>query len=259
MNFDSAPSKTIFPAAFALAVCLLVLPVIEAAAQNEDPLAGPPEPSSIYARPYSLWESRIDEPALKRKSALMFGVNIGAMGILYVTPSVSGWEHDAVKSPLNAWWRNVSRTPVWDKDDWWLNYITHPYCGGIYYMGARSAGAGAGYSLAYSFALSTFFWEYGIEAFAERPSIQDLIVTPVAGAIVGEGFYLAKRSIVENDYRLLDSHFLGITAAWLMDPISEVAGLIWSDAEERNFSVQSGPAISVNGKVGGYLSLQIKF
>ena len=251
--------KASFPAAFALAVYLLALPVIEAAAQSEDSPAGPSEPSSIYDRPYSLWENQIDEQALKRKTALMFGVGIGAMGILYVTPSVSGWEDDATKNPFRKWWRNVSQAPVWDEDDWWLNYITHPYCGGIYYMGARSAGAGAGQAFVYSFVISTFFWEYGLESFAERPSIQDLIVTPVTGAIVGEGFYLAKRSIVENDYRLLNSRFLGKTAAWLMDPISELTDLIFDDEEDHNFSVQSCPIISANGNVGGYLSLQINF
>ncbi|MGN1063264.1 MAG: DUF3943 domain-containing protein [Alphaproteobacteria bacterium] len=152
-------------------------------------LSLPADTSDVYDRPYSLSENIVDKETIKRNTAVMFGVGVGTMAFLYAMPSgFTNWEDDG-KSPFKKWWDNVSREPVWDSDDFFLNYVTHPYAGAIYYMGARSAGANAAYSFLYSFALSTFFWEYGLEAFAERPSIQDLIVTPVVGSLLGEGFY----------------------------------------------------------------------
>ena len=204
---------------------------------------------SIYDRPYSLWESDVNEQAIYRNTAALFGGGVAAMGILYLMPSsFTNWDGEDNDRPWKKWGKNVSRAPVWDKDDVFLNYVTHPYFGGVYYMGARSAGAGAGYAFLYSAALSTFFWEYGLEAFAERPSIQDLIVTPVGGAIVGEGFYLAKRHILEHDRMLWGSTALGETALFLMDPITEVTEWIFDDAPANNtLSVAANPNIGPRG------------
>ncbi len=112
-------------------------------------------------------------------------------------------------------------------------------------MGARSAGTGAGYSFLYSVALSTFFWEYGVEAFAERPSIQDLFVTPIVGSILGEGFYVAKRHIKENNNELWGSKIMGKTAMCLMDPITEFTDWLFSSSPEKkeNMSFQSQPIV----------------
>lgn len=216
---------------------------------------------TIYDHPYSLNESYLDSHQLKRNTFVLVGAGVATMGFLYLMPSsFTNWEDDG-KSPFSKWWDNVSGGPVWDKDDFFLNYIAHPYVGALYYMGARSAGANAFDSFLYSFALSTFFWECGIEAFAEKPSIQDLIVTPVGGAIIGEGFYLAKRYIIENDYVLLDSERLGKAAVWLMDPITEAADYFWSDTSKgkQNFSMQSHPTLTSSGHFGYTMSLEISF
>ncbi len=216
---------------------------------------------SIYERPYSLDENIIDKKMLGRNTAALFGTGIGTMGLLYVMPSsFTNWEDDG-KSPTKKWWDNVSQAPVWDKDDLFLNYVTHPYAGAIYYMGARSAGANAVYSCLYSFALSTFFWEYGLEAFAERPSIQDLIVTPVAGSLLGEWFYKSKREIIKNNNTLWGSKSMGKTALILMDPMTEVSNYLWGDEKPMNntFSLSSQPIITRSGRLGYGLSLRFSF
>jgi len=216
---------------------------------------------NIYDRPYSLWESRTDKTKIIRNTGVMFGASFGAMGILYMLPSsFTNWDDDARKRPWKKWGKNVSREPVWDKDDFFLNYVTHPYFGAVYYMGARSAGAGAGYAFLYSFMLSTFFWEYGVEALAERPSIQDLIVTPGCGAILGEGFYLAKRHIKDNDDELLGSRILGKTTMFLMDPITEITDWIFEDKPEtkQSMSFSSQPMISTHS-IGYGLSMKFNF
>jgi hypothetical protein len=70
--------------------------------------------------------------------------------------------------------------------------------------------------------MSTFFWEYGIEAFAEIPSVQDLIFTPVAGSLMGEMFFITKKSIVRHDKKVLNSRFLGITSLFFIDPFNTI-------------------------------------
>lgn len=217
--------------------------------------------ADVYDRPYSFTENDVDTTILMHNTTLLVGSSIVIMGLLYLAPSsFTNWE-DNSGSPFSKWWKNVSHHPVVDKDDFFLNYVTHPYSGALYYMGARSAGANGFYSFLYSAALSTFFWEYGIEAFAERPSIQDLIITPVGGAILGEGFYLAKRHIVENDEKLLGSKVLGVTTLFLIDPMTEVSNLIWDDEKPMNntFQIQGMPSYSHKGGFSYGISLQFNF
>lgn len=70
--------------------------------------------------------------------------------------------------------------------------------------------------------MSSFFWEYGVEAFAERPSMQDLYITPIAGYLIREGFFIAKKAIIKNDSRILHSRFLGYTTLFVLDPFNNI-------------------------------------
>ena len=127
------------------------------------------------------------------------------------------------------WVRNVKDGPHWDGDNPIFNFVLHPYAGAAYYMGARSAGFNCWGSFVYSFCISNLFWEYGFEAFNEIPSVQDIIITPVVGSLMGEGFYLIKRHIVSNGYRLWGSKPLGYAVAFLVDPLNEVVGYFRGD------------------------------
>lgn len=164
-----------------------------------------------------------DYARLGYDSAMYLGAAVISFGVLYAMPeSVTNWDKEDMKENgiFHKWKENVKAGPVWDEDDWFLNWITHPYSGGVYYMTARSSGFNMFESFLYSAFMSTCFWEYGIEAFAEIPSKQDLIITPVVGSIVGEGFFYAKKSILRNDRRVLKSRFLGYTSLFLMDPFN---------------------------------------
>jgi hypothetical protein len=65
----------------------------------------------------------------------------------------------------------------------------------------RSQGAGFWASAAYGLAQS-MIWEYIIEGWFERPSIQDMIVTPLAGALVGELSHMATLQMQKNGFSL---------------------------------------------------------
>lgn len=158
-------------------------------------------------------------------SLLYVGAAVVSFGIIWTIPeSITHWDKQAMKENgfFYKWKQNAKAGPIRDGDNFALNYIAHPYCGGVYYMTARSSGFGIFESFSYSVFMSTFFWEYGIEAFAEIPSIQDLIFTPVLGSMVGEGFFYVKKSIVRHDKKVLNSRFLGITSLFIIDPFNTV-------------------------------------
>jgi Domain of unknown function (DUF3943) len=103
---------------------------------------------------------------------------------LYLLPdSVTKWSPEQKKTSMHRWWENV-RHPVWDSDHWYVNYLAHPYFGAIAYTRARERRFGAFGGFWYA-ALLSGLYEFGIEALFERPSYQDLIVTPVGGLLLG--------------------------------------------------------------------------
>lgn len=187
-----------------------------------------PSKVNIYDLPYSMTANYPDYKRLALNSGVLLSAGVVTLGVLYALPeNATAWNKSETihTPPFKRWWRNVKRGPVVDKDNFMFNYILHPYGGAAYYMGARSLGFNILYSALYATGVSTLFWEYGIEAFMEIPSIQDLIITPIAGTIFGEGFYILKRHIVANDYSLFGSHILGNVVAYLIDPVNEVIGI----------------------------------
>jgi Domain of unknown function (DUF3943) len=125
-----------------------------------------------------------DWRGLGRDTAFFLGYQAIGAGIWFLTPeSVSQWTAEQRRTSLQKWWENV-RHPQWDPDTWYVNYLGHPYFGAIGYIRARERHFGAFGGFWYA-ALLSGLYEFGIEAMFERPSYQDLIVTPVGGLLVG--------------------------------------------------------------------------
>lgn len=162
---------------------------------------------------------------LRYNTSIYLGATVVTFGVLWIMPEhATNWDKEEMKQNGFFWkWKeNVKAGPMMDNDKWPLNYLAHPYCGGIYYMTARSSGFNILESFGYSTLMSTFFWEYGIESFAEIPSTQDLIITPILGSVVGESFFIAKKSIVKHHHKILKSKLLGYTALFFMDPFNTI-------------------------------------
>jgi len=158
---------------------------------------------------------------ISEKTNYMAFLHIAAAGLLYLMPeSVTKWDKSSMSlsTVTDKWVKNVKSGPVWDKDDWAINYIGHPYQGAAYYVFARQNGFEWGGAFLFSTIISTFMWEYGFESFAEVPSTQDLIVTPIAGSILGEILFNGVNRIAENDGRVLGSKLLGNISMALIDP-----------------------------------------
>lgn len=134
-----------------------------------------------------------DWRGVRRDIAYFLGYQFVAIGALYLAPeSISGWSREEKQDYSFSKWRDNVSKPVWDEDVWWLNYVTHPYWGGAYYIQARERGLNRAQSFWYSALISTLY-EYGAEALAEPVSAQDLVVTPVAGFLVGEYLFAPLR------------------------------------------------------------------
>jgi len=139
-----------------------------------------------------------DHEGLMHDSKLFLLYQVGVVGVLYLMPqSVSQWGDDQKNGNVFRKWDDNVNNLRKDHDDWTINYIGHPYFGSVYYVRARQRGFDRPDSLWYGVVMSTIY-EYGIEAIFEPVSIQDLIFTPVGGAVIGEYFMTARENIMRD-------------------------------------------------------------
>ena len=143
-----------------------------------------------------------------RGELLIGGIEaIGMITLMLMPKEVTKWEPGWIKSAEKNLARAFSTLPVWDKDDWVLNYIGHPIAGSYYYNAVRSQNATRFQSFLFA-TVQSCIWEYIIEGTAERPSIQDLFVTPVVGSLLGEPIHLATMSMRKNGFRFFEKVFV---------------------------------------------------
>ncbi len=175
-------------------------------------------------------EPQRDWRGIGRDTAFFLGYQVVFAGFLYLLPeSVTQWTPDDKKATVNKWAENV-KNPVWDEDKWWINYLWHPYFGGTYYIRARERGFGEFGSFCYSALLSALY-EFGIEAFFEPPSYQDLIFTPVGGYVVGKFVFEPIREKIKAKTQLAWYDHAGLI---LTDPLGAVNSVF-----ERALGIQS--------------------
>lgn len=172
-----------------------------------------------------------DRDGIARDLAYLMGYQAVGTGLIYYAPeSVSSWSEEEKDELGFRQWRHNIGHPEWDEDHWAMNYVLHPYWGAAYYIRGRERG----YSKAGSFWISTAFstlYEFGFESFLEQPSWQDLIVTPLAGSLLGLYFEDVRRDIEHRDgpRTRMDAFILGAT-----DPLGTLNGLVnsWLGIEE---------------------------
>jgi hypothetical protein len=156
-----------------------------------------------------------DWRGLGRDTAFFVGYEAVAAGVAYLLPErVTQWTAEQRRISLQHWWANV-RDPKWDPDRWYFNYLGHPYFGAIVYIRARERGFGALGGFGYAAMLSGIY-EYGIEALFERPSYQDLFVTPVGGLLLGALLFEPIREHIRRKEAL---HWYDHATLALTDPL----------------------------------------
>jgi hypothetical protein len=196
----------------------------------DEPFNGAPE------RPYGFGrelddQSPADFDGLTRDTAYFFGYQFFIIGILYVLPeSVSAWSDEQKEDYTFEKWKDNVTHPRWDPDEWYINYVLHPYWGMTYYTRGRERGLTEVGSLGYSFLLSSIY-EFGLEALFEPVSVQDVIVTPVIGSLWG--WY------VEDTRRAIKSH-------------SEFSG--W----DKTILIATDPLGSLNTMIDGWFGVGVE-
>lgn len=167
---------------------------------------------------------------------------------------------------------NIAKGPVWDNDEWTVNYIGHSVAGSYFYVWGRQSGLSWQESAILTTLMSTLYWEYGWEAFAEAPSIQDLIVTPIIGSLLGEGTNYLYNKIMDNNGEIYHSTILGGIGRGLLNPVGEMNKIFSSafdtvdieisidysyNQDINNFKLRN--IIEDNGLVQSYFKLDFKF
>ena len=169
----------------------------------QDSLLSKPSKTPLLRNEHSgVWKK------IGRAELLIGGVELLGMSVLIAMPKeVTKWPPNWA---ADAWYtlkQSFSNIPVWDKDDWALNYIGHPVAGSYYYNALRSQNASLFHSFLFATAQS-FIWEYIIEGVAEPPSAQDLIVTPITGLILGESTHLLTMNMRRNGFNFFEKIFV---------------------------------------------------
>ena len=152
---------------------------------DDEEVAGVAPPSEIEEIGSATASRPTKNPTLRTFSQSAF---ILALQSIYYwrRPSLAGAESGTT---WDSWKTKLFSTGeiTFDQDRYDTNASLHPIMGAIYYQIGRGNGLGVGGSLLTSFVASTT-WEYTSE-FIERPSLNDLILTPAVGAVIGEASF----------------------------------------------------------------------
>jgi hypothetical protein len=118
-----------------------------------------------------------------------------------------------------------TRPPLWDSsraffeadgDRWQLNVLGHGLFGSELYLRARVCRKPLWQALLFTTGASTL-WEYGFEANGVRPSALDLVYTPAAGLLLGEGRFQVWRAA-----RRLEPGTARAVLQVVVDPLGEL-------------------------------------
>lgn len=189
-------------------------------------------------------------------TALLVGYQALGIGFYYVMPeSISKWdESEKDNVSFSRWWDNF-QNPQWDPDEWYVN-AGHAYFGAAYYIRARERGFGEVPSFLYS-TFASFLYEFGIECFFERPSYQDLIITPVGGTLLGAFVFEPLRNLVKAkaELRWYDHVLLVATDPlgglnYVVERLFGIKSEIWVDARPPSVALNPPPGLRVSGPVG---------
>ena len=113
--------------------------------------------------------------------------------------------HSIKRNLTHRWW--------WDTDDFATNQFGHPYQGSLYFNAGRANGLDFFQSLALA-GFGSLTWEEFGET--DLPSMNDIITTPLCGAIFGEVFH-----------RLyIDADALCPALAWIISPMDGLNNIL---------------------------------
>jgi uncharacterized protein DUF3943 len=119
------------------------------------------------------------------------------LGLLNWTIWQISWLRDAEWTAVtrDSLGKNLHGGFAFDQDELQTNFFGHPYHGGLSFNAARATGLGFWTSASYTFA-SSLGWELFAET--EPPSLNDLLVTTLAGVLLGEITYRLSSELLDD-------------------------------------------------------------
>lgn len=150
-------------------------------------------------------------------------------GVLWTSPQgVVKWDKPkTVEDQQGIFDRGAYKRPA-GTDETVSTYVAKPLAGVASYTMARQQGKSPLESFGSSIATSTFFWEYGFDSAPTAPAVQDLLLSPVVGAVLGEYLIGLEKSIRDHHGEVFGSKAAGSLTMAVINP----AGTL-SDAMNR--------------------------
>jgi hypothetical protein len=184
-------------------VVLVVDPRAARADDDHDDVGDTPALRYVVPAPKAYLRTALEEMAL---------LTAGLFQYFHTTGNSVDWD-------LPYSWGSLSKkldgqAISFDTNRYDTNWLTHPAAGWLYYTAARGNRLDASESLFVTIAASTL-WEF-IGEYREQVSINDMIVTPMTGAVVGEATTQLAAWLDRGD------DTLGRVFAWLFGPIGKL-------------------------------------
>ncbi|MBK8482015.1 MAG: DUF3943 domain-containing protein [Proteobacteria bacterium] len=217
-----------------LALLLLLLaPSAAASPRPAEPTTSAPHPSAqpAPAQPEAAQPAPAQPEAPRRRARdwlIPTGHGAGFVTAMYFR-SVAIWPQSfAVADSGHNWrrfrqafsaapeWRRHAGAFAWDGDPWTINVIGHGLFGSEFYLRHRQYRHAPWVAAAMTVAWS-LTWEFLIESWHKQPSGIDLVWTPSAGALLGEGRYQLYRRVCAMR-RTTGRHVL----LYLVDPFGQL-------------------------------------
>jgi hypothetical protein len=188
-----------------------------APADSTEPPSGPNVPTISRSRE----EDAIAGGAPHYRRAMFWTLALLSGGTLWYWRNPKGQTDDwDLSFDWHSWRRKLDLQAVrFDTNLFTTNAISHPISGSTYFHAARENGLSFFQSYLAAFAASTF-WEYFVE-FHELPSLNDMIMTPAGGMVLGESEYRLGRFFSSGPPTLANR-----AGAWIFTPISSLNNLL---------------------------------
>lgn len=153
--------------------------------------------NTVYNKKSPLWIPVVEVPA--------FNVAVWAID-RYVL------NEDFSRIGPDSWSHNIKTGWEWDTDRFGVNFLLHPYSGGINFMSARSNGYNFWESIPFAIG-GSLMWEYFGET--TLPSYNDLINTSITGTFYGEMLYRLSSNLLDDRKTGTERFFRELGAAAL--------------------------------------------
>jgi len=141
---------------------------------------------AVQAEPRGTAKHKVDFVHVQTES-ISLGENLKNFSLIYAGQWTFYWLSQRETIESIGSYENLRRnifSPHFDRDNLENNVINHTWAGATYYLFYRSQGHDEQMAFLWSMASSLAF-EFTVETMTERPSYQDLVITPSFGAAVG--------------------------------------------------------------------------